>query len=237
MAMLRKPFLAAVACWSIAFAASAFAQAGGAVGAGAGGMAGASMGATSGTGTTGTTGTSLGATSSTMGNPAGTTGTGATSNNTPANNSTTLGPNNPMGTNNTLAQNNLGVNAGPGVTNNLGTRGPAGSTSVSSAQATTTPGAGIPPNGAPALTTGGGSTNALGGNGIVQQSQTARANVSHMRMTAAENARHHRVDVNLERRREMSSMARLNAHEHNITSGLNHAQLNHVTAFVPPVNG
>jgi hypothetical protein len=35
----------------------------------------------------------------------------------------------------------------------------------------------------------------------------------------------------------MGSVARLNAREHDITEGLNRAQLNRVTAFVAPVSG
>jgi hypothetical protein len=265
MAMLKKTFLAAVACGSIALAGSAFAQAGGtagggAAGASAGGMAGASMGATAGTGMAGTTGTSLGGTSTMTKSPAGTTNTTvngtlngntglSSTNNTLANNSSTLGTNNRTatnnmlgtnntttlgvngaGTNNILAQNNLGVNAGPGVTNNLGTRGPAGSTSVSSAEA------GIRPNSAPSPTTAGGSTNRLDGNAVVEHRQIAHAPNSHAHVAAIEHARH-RVAFNHEWRREMGSITRLNAREHNVTARLNRAQLNGVTAFLAPVNG
>jgi hypothetical protein len=246
MAMLRKALVAAVACGSIAFAASAFAQAGGAAGgstagAGAGGTAGASTGSAAGTGTGGTAGAGLGGTSTTgtttgtlgttnsgtnssMSSPAGTT----TTNNSTALNSNTLGTSNNTGINSTLGgtaaggtalggngvgstttntlsgnqvgQNNLGVNAGPGVTNNLGTRGPAGSTSVSSALATT-PGAGVAPNGAPSLTTPGGSTNVLGGNGVAQRRRLARAQVSNNKL-AQDHATHavHRRVANLENR-------------------------------------
>jgi hypothetical protein len=218
-------------------------------------MAGASMGSTSGTGTARTTGTFLGDTVSTTGSVAGTTTTGvnttmnnntglSTTNNTLANNSTTLGTNNRMaanntlgannmvgtngiGTNNMLAQNNVGVNAGPGVTNNLGTHGPAGSTSVSSAQAAT-PGAGIPPTGAPALTTAGGSTNTRGENGVTEHRQLAREHVSH--------TVHHHLATNVERRHVVHGvwgreMARMNAREHNVTARLNRDELRHVTAM------
>src|SRR5690242_10433114 len=260
MAMLKKTFMAAVACGSIAFAASAFAQAGGAAGGGAagasaGGMAGASMGAASATGTAGTIGSTPGATSSTTGSVAGTTTTGvnttmnnnaglSTTNNTLASNSTTLGTNNRMATNNTLgtnniagangigtnnmlAQNNVGVNAGPGVTNNLGTHGPAGSTSVSSAQAAT-PGAGIPPTGAPALTTAGGSTKTLGEKGVTEHRRLAREHASH--------TVHHHLAANVERHHVVHGvwgreMTRMNAREHDVTARLNRDELRHVTAM------
>ena len=126
-----------------------------------------------------------------------------------------------------LAQNNVGVNAGPGVTNNLGTRGPAGSTSVSSAQAAT-PGAGIPPTGAPALTTAGGSTKTLGEKGVTEHRQLAREHVSH--------TVHHHLAANVERHHVVHGvwgreMTRMNAREHDVTARLNRDELRHVTAM------
>ncbi len=183
------------------------------------------LGGTGATGTTmGTPGTINGGINSTLSRPSGTMNT----NNSLALNSNSLGTNSSASTNNTLgstagggtalggngvgstanslsgnqtAQNNPRVNAGPGVTNNLGTTGPAGSTSVSSALATT-PGAGIAPNGAPSLTTAGGSTNVLGGNGVEQRRRLARATISRTRVAQEHvtHAVHHRVVANPENR-------------------------------------
>ncbi len=203
MAMLKKTLFAAVTCGSIAFSASAFAQA--AAGAGGTGSAIGAVGSIGSAGMAATTGISTG------------TGIGAGANkinstlsnnwpgiNRPGGTGNTRGTNSPlaangvgavnglggggtasgnpagttgMGENTALAGNGVGVNSTlPGnrlalggttsdVTDNLGTRGPAGTTSLESALAPTPRAT----NSAAVLSAAGGIVPSAGGNGFTNQ--------------------------------------------------------------------
>jgi hypothetical protein len=139
-----------------------------------------------------------------------------------------------------LAQNNAaGGTSTPnlGVTNNLGTQGPAGSTSVSSALAAGGAGSNH-------LSNGGGGV--VGGNGVIEGNRQLSGVTAERRHVAMAPKHHIRV-ASLSKRHvtriahrgriEGRSVAQLNAREHRVTEDLNRQQLRRTTAFAQPFEG